>query len=130
MSTPDGSGKFLSGDAYSGECFRGIPPAIVQYLKINKENYAAKIKIGLCHPDIPVEVFFEYKLKFLPLLVSWYGGFGTRKCSNCQNATTREFQRRELSAVYKFIRGMPMLAVDGQMRLKNNGCGRKRKFDE
>mmetsp|Transcript_32267 Transcript_32267/g.65629 ORF Transcript_32267/g.65629 Transcript_32267/m.65629 type:complete len:698 (+) Transcript_32267:77-2170(+) len=136
MSNPDGSGKlFLSGDAYSGECFRGIPPAIVQYLKINKEYHslqdAATIKIGRCHPDIPVEVFFEYKLKLLPFLVSWFGRFGTRERSNCQNATTREFQRRELSAVYKFIRGMPMLAVDGQiqMRLKSS-CGRKRKFDE
>jgi len=134
MSNPDGSGKlFLCGDAYSGECFRGIPPAVVQYLKINKEYHslqdAATIKIGRCHPDIPVEVFFEYKLKLLPFLVSWFVGFGTRERSNCQNATTREFQRRELSAVYKFIRGMPMLAVDGQMRLKSS-CGRKRKFDE
>ncbi|KAK1739913.1 leucine-rich repeat protein, partial [Skeletonema marinoi] len=108
---PDGSDKLFR----SGNCFRGIPPAIVQYLKKNKEYHslqdAAKIKIGWCHTDIPVEVFFEYKLKFLPLLVRWYGRFGTRKCSNCQNEKTREFQRRELSAVYKLIRGMPMLTV-------------------
>mmetsp|Transcript_17798 Transcript_17798/g.30072 ORF Transcript_17798/g.30072 Transcript_17798/m.30072 type:complete len:687 (+) Transcript_17798:105-2165(+) len=129
VSDPFGGPKLFRSGNYSGECFPGIPPAVVQYLKINKENYAAKIKIGRCHPEIPVEVFFGYKLKFLPLLVSWFVGFGTRERSNCQNATTREFQRRELSAVYKFIRGMPMLAVDGQMRLKSS-CGRKRKFDE
>mmetsp|Transcript_20288 Transcript_20288/g.30904 ORF Transcript_20288/g.30904 Transcript_20288/m.30904 type:complete len:494 (-) Transcript_20288:107-1588(-) len=131
VSDPFGGPKLFRSGNYSGGYFPGIPPAVVQYLKINKENYAAKIKIGRCHPDIPVEVFFGYKLKFLPLLVSWFVGFGTRKCSNCQNSTTREFQRRELSAVYKFIRGMPMLAVNGQiqMRLKSS-CGRKRKFDE
>mmetsp|Transcript_32266 Transcript_32266/g.65625 ORF Transcript_32266/g.65625 Transcript_32266/m.65625 type:complete len:692 (+) Transcript_32266:195-2270(+) len=129
VSDPFGGPKLFRSGNYSGGYFPCIPPAVVQYLKINKENYAAKIKIGRCHPDIPVEVFFGYKLKFLPLLVSWFVGFGTRKCSNCQNSTTREFQRRELSAVYKFIRGMPMLAVDGQMRLKSS-CGRKRKFDE
>jgi len=131
VSDPFGGAKLFRSGNYSGGYFPGIPPAVVQYLKINKENYAAKIKIGRCHPDIPVEVFFGYKLKFLPFLVSWFVGFGTRKCSNCQNATTREFQRRELSAVYKFIRGMPMLAVNGQiqMRLKSS-CGRKRKFDE
>jgi len=129
VSNPNCSGKLFR----SGHCFRGIPPAVVPYLKINKEYHslqdAATIKIGRCHPDIPVEVFFEYKLKFLPLLVRWYGRFGTRKCSNCQNATTREFQRRELSAVYKFIRGMPMLTVGGQMGLKSS-CGRKRKREE
>mmetsp|Transcript_18251 Transcript_18251/g.28010 ORF Transcript_18251/g.28010 Transcript_18251/m.28010 type:complete len:694 (+) Transcript_18251:49-2130(+) len=128
VSDPFGGPKLFRSGNYSGGYFPGIPPAVVQYLKINKENYAAKIKIGRCHPDIPVEVFFGYKLKFLPFLVSWFVGFGTRKCSNCQNATTREFQRRELSTVYKFIRGMPMLAVDGQMGLKSR-CGRKRKFN-
>ncbi|KAK1737925.1 leucine-rich repeat protein, partial [Skeletonema marinoi] len=110
------SNRFYSGGEYSGEYLRGIPSDIVNCLETNKEYQslqdAAKIKIGRCHTDIPVEGFFECKLKFLPLLVSWFVGFGTRKCSNCQNATTREFQRRELSTVYKFIRGMPMLAVD------------------
>ena len=127
------SNRFHSGGEYSGEYLRGIPSDIVNCLETNKEYQslqdAAKIKIGRCHTDIPVEGFFEYKLKFLPLLVSWFLGFGTRKCSNCQNATTREFQRRELSAVYKFIRGMPMLAVDGQMGLKSS-TGRKRKFND
>ncbi|KAK1739044.1 hypothetical protein QTG54_010360 [Skeletonema marinoi] len=128
-SNPDGSGKLFR------SCFRGIPPAVSQYLKINKEYHslkdAAKIKIGRCHTDIPVEGLFEYKLKFVPLLVSWFVGFrtSTRKCRNCQNATIREFQRRELSTMYELIRGVPMLAVDGQLRLKSS-CGRKRKFNE
>ena len=74
-----------------------------------------------CHSDIPVEVFFQYKLKLLPFLVNWFVGFGAPKC--------RSLQKRELSAVYKFIRGMPMLVVDSQVKLKCS-CGRKRKHDK
>jgi len=50
--------------------FRGIPPDIVRRMKININccsQRAAKIKIFMHHPDISVEVFFQHKLKFLPL---------------------------------------------------------------
>ena len=63
----------------------------------------AKRKIFLNHPDLNVEPMFEWGLKFLPWIVTWFGKiyeydmlpsiFNTR-CS-------------ELSVVYKFIRGMP-----------------------
>ena len=104
--------------------FHGIPSIVAWYLKMNKKysvKDTAKIKIINSHPDIPVEVFFQYKLKLLPFLVRWFGRFGV---SNCRTP-----QKRELSAVYKFIRGMPMLIVDSQVKLKCS-CGRKRKHCE
>ncbi len=115
--------------------FDGIPSTVVRWVEINmtyRTQRAAKIKIGMCHPDIPVEVFFQHKLKFLPLIVSWFAGFEKEDLlllspnyRDCQN----EFQERELSAIYKFIRAMPLPARDGQLRLKRSS-GRKRKYDE
>ncbi len=104
--------------------FHGIPSKVAKYLKMNKKysvKDAARIKIAKKYPDIPVEVFFQYKLKLLPFLVSWFGGFKAPKCHT--------LQKRELSAVYKFIRGMPMLVVDSQLKLKCS-FGRKRKYYE
>ena len=129
-SNPDGGPKLFC----SRGTFLSIPSNVGRYLTMNKKYFvrdAARIKIGMCHPDMPVEVFFQYNLKFLPLLVSWFGMFGTRKCTcTCGNSETREYQVREVSAVYKFIRGMPMLAVDcKKLRLISScSCGRKRKF--
>ena len=72
---------------------------------------------------MPVEVFFQHELKFLPLLVSWFVGLYV------DSHTRSLFQGRALSAVYKFIRGMPKLVVDSHLKLKNSS-GRKRKHDE
>ena len=133
-SNPDGGPRIFC----SSGAFQGIPSKVAKYVTMNNKYFvqdAARIKIGTCHPDIPVEVFFHDNLKFLPLLVSWFGMFGTRKCTcTCtsnENSKTREYQIRELSAVYKFIRGMPMLAVDGKLRLSSScQCGRKRKYQQ
>ncbi len=100
--------------------FQDIPSNVARYLKTNKKysvKDAAKVKIANSHPDIPVEAFFRYKLKLLPFLVSWFVRFGTRKRRTLQ----------KLSTVYKFIRGMPVLVVDSQLKCS---CGRKRKHDE
>jgi hypothetical protein len=127
-SNPDGGPKLFC----STDDFENIPTDVATYLNVN-EKYsvkdAAKIKIAMCHPDIPVEVFFQYKLKLLPLLVSWLRIFGTPSCTcTCGNCVS-VLQIRELSALYKFIRGMPMLAVDGKLRLSTScQCGRKRKY--
>ena len=123
MSSPDGSSRF-----HSRGGFQGIPSHVALLLYVNKKysphpQVVTKVKIANSHPDIPVEVFFHYKLKFLPFLVSWFEGL------YLDSGHQRLFQERELSAVYKFIRGMPMLVVDSQVKLKCS-CGRKRKHDE
>jgi hypothetical protein len=76
-----------------------------------------------------MQPFFHWKLKFLPLIVNWFER--AIPCRIYFEESYEAFQRRELSAVYKFIRGVPLLVVDGywsqqlkQIRVK------KRKLEE
>ena len=90
--------------------FRDLPSKLARYLKINRmypSSNAAKMKIYNSHPDIPVDIFFQNELKFLPLIVSWFADYR----DTTRTRIKRAIQKRELSAVYKFIRAMPMLVV-------------------
>ena len=98
------------------------PSNIVQYLKLNEiydRRAVAKCKILLHHPDLNVEPFFLHKLKFLPIVMSWLQS-GTSYLFYLEESHDK-YQRRELSTVYKFIRGMPLTTVDGywNQRLKD-----------
>eukprot|EP00984_Skeletonema_dohrnii_P001042 scaffold328_cov95-Skeletonema_dohrnii-CCMP3373.AAC.7 len=90
----------------------------------------ATCKILDSHPDIDVEPLFQWKLKCLPLVVSWFEN--ARSYLGNVNESTEVFQCRQLSALYKFVRGMPQLAVDGY-RGKNTTDiqpkSKKRKLD-
>ena len=88
------------------------------------------IKILINYPDLAeMEPFYQWKLKFLPMIVAWFQkAFETRVYFG---ESFSKFRRREVSAVYKFIRGVPQLVVAGywsqrlkQVRLK------KRKLEE
>eukprot|EP00985_Skeletonema_marinoi_P024796 scaffold17578_cov73-Skeletonema_marinoi.AAC.2 len=90
-----------------------MPSDIVEYLTLNRvsQKNAALRKILDSHPDIDVEPLFQWKLKCLPLVVRWLEN--ARSYLGNVNESTEVFQCRQLSAVYKFVRGMPQLAVDG-----------------
>ncbi len=91
------------------------PQFILDYLTMNKDRSDASIsksKILRSHRDLDMEPFFEWKMKFLPVVIYWLQrarpsrlGIGTE--SNKKSAS------RKLSALYKFVRGMPDLAVIG-----------------
>ncbi|KAK1737723.1 leucine-rich repeat protein [Skeletonema marinoi] len=87
-------------------------------------------KILTHHPDLAdMKPFYQWKLKILPLMVKWF-----QRASPCQGyfeESAETFQSRELSAMYRFIRGVPLLVADGfwsqqlkQVRVK------KRKLEE
>ncbi|KAK1735746.1 leucine-rich repeat protein [Skeletonema marinoi] len=87
-------------------------------------------KILIHHPDLAdMKPFYKWKLKVLPMIADWF-----QKAKACQNyfeESAKTFQRRELSAMYRFIRGVPLLVADGywsqqlkQVRVK------KRQFEE
>ena len=91
----------------------------------------AKCKIFLSHRDLNVEPMFEWGLKFLPLIVTWFGKIhdiyifmleGHISCTHCS----------ELSVVYTFIRGMPELtaACYWQKFVANAQIKRRRIEDE
>eukprot|EP00984_Skeletonema_dohrnii_P036008 scaffold36520_cov139-Skeletonema_dohrnii-CCMP3373.AAC.1 len=90
-----------------------------------------RCKIFMSHPDLDMEPLFVYKLKCLPLVVEWF----RRSIQLCGNEvgrwkeSVRELQSRELSAVYKFVRGMPLLVSDGYwMNVLNESQAKKKKL--
>eukprot|EP00984_Skeletonema_dohrnii_P001471 scaffold469_cov138-Skeletonema_dohrnii-CCMP3373.AAC.5 len=70
-----------------------------------------RCKIFMSHPDLDMEPLFVYKLKCLPLVAEWFRT-SIQLCSDevgSWKESVRELQSRELSAVYKFVRDMPLL---------------------
>ena len=99
------------------------------------DEHVAIHKILKSHPDFDVEPFFEWKLKLLPLIVSWFERVMilADEHSWISDETSEAFQDRQLSTMYNFVRGMPLVAVDGY-RSRNNTAvlapSRKRKIEE
>mmetsp|Transcript_11760 Transcript_11760/g.18110 ORF Transcript_11760/g.18110 Transcript_11760/m.18110 type:complete len:234 (-) Transcript_11760:123-824(-) len=98
-----------------------IPRDIFLYLQLNKEHpqYAARCKILMKHRHLNMARFLQWGLKFLPLAAAWF-----ERSKPCTTLTIYEddydssrrvleesdnsFESRELTAMFEFIRGMPM----------------------
>eukprot|EP00985_Skeletonema_marinoi_P025697 scaffold19122_cov162-Skeletonema_marinoi.AAC.6 len=107
-----------------------IPRDIALYLQLNKEHpqYAARCKILMSHPHLNMEPLLHWGLKFLPLAVAWI-----ERSKPCTSLTIYDedlderrlvleesedaFQSRELTALYEFIRGMPMEVMKSRKEL-------------
>jgi Ran GTPase-activating protein (RanGAP) involved in mRNA processing and transport len=116
----------------------GIPPYDVKaLLDSNKlpSKHVAIHKILKSHSDFDIEPFFEWKLKLLPHVVSWFERVRilVDEHSWISDESAEVFQSRQLSAMYNFVRGMPLVAIDGY-RSRNNAATlaqmRKRKVDQ
>ena len=113
------------------------PQDIVDFLELNKsmKHDAAICKILDSHPDIDVTPLFEFNLMCLPLVVAWLDK--AKSYRSKVNESPGVFKNRQLSAVYKFIRGMPLLAANGfrshevkDVRLQLESKTKKRKLDQ
>ena len=83
-------------------------------------------KIFLSHRDLDVEPMFEWGLKFLPLIATWFG-----KIHGYDMPPTTNTHCSELSVVYKFIRGMPALtAVSYWQQFVTNAQAERRNIDD
>mmetsp|Transcript_66563 Transcript_66563/g.98663 ORF Transcript_66563/g.98663 Transcript_66563/m.98663 type:complete len:287 (-) Transcript_66563:3475-4335(-) len=105
---------YLSNHTLTYVGFGDTPSNIVQYLKLNERcdrRIAAKCKILLHHTDLIVEPFFMHKLKFLPIVMNWLQS--GRSYLFYLEESHDNYEKRELSTVYKFIRGMPLITADG-----------------
>jgi len=82
------------------------------YLTLNRnhQQYAAKYKILLQHPDIHLQPFFQWDLKFLPLVADWFDKALVIN-ETIVSFSSKELQRRKVSAVYQFLLGTPLLEV-------------------
>mmetsp|Transcript_2677 Transcript_2677/g.3955 ORF Transcript_2677/g.3955 Transcript_2677/m.3955 type:complete len:513 (+) Transcript_2677:47-1585(+) len=92
------------------------PLNIRRYLELNEYPHPAIHKILKSHPDLDMEPFFQWKLKLLPVVVDWFQSARSRMVANDLIGESIQSQRqnlpsRELSALYKFVRGMPALTV-------------------
>ena len=91
------------------------PPNIRRYLACNKGHIidAAICKILRAHDHFDVKPFFQWKLKFLPLMIAWF-----ERAHG--NESEQLLENRKLSSMYDFVRGMPM---------SSRRRSRKRRFD-
>ena len=90
---------------------REFPDDVKFFLELNKHFAKGQIamrKILLHHSEFNVQPFFEWELKVLPLLISWFA-----KTKSFDNTLEEdELNRRKLSSIYDFVREMPMLYID------------------
>ena len=99
-----------------GDCNNeGTPRRISTHLALNKYRDAAIYKILKSHPDLDMEPFFEWKMKFLPSVMSWLQRARSRPGHGNPwgRESTKCCQSRKLSALYKFVRAMPDLTTIG-----------------
>mmetsp|Transcript_30708 Transcript_30708/g.52525 ORF Transcript_30708/g.52525 Transcript_30708/m.52525 type:complete len:507 (+) Transcript_30708:69-1589(+) len=114
----------------------GTPFNIRRYLDLNElldRRHAAIHKILKSHPDLDMEPLFVYKLKCLPLVAAWFRT-SIQLCSDevgSWKESVPELESRELSAVYKFVRDMPLLVSDGYWtNVLNESRAKKQRLQE
>ncbi|KAK1735903.1 leucine-rich repeat protein [Skeletonema marinoi] len=87
-----------------------IRTSVLDWLKMNEDcetsNVAAKAKIMHFFADLDMVPLFQWKLKFLPLVKSWFDTVAS------PNDIAANIRNRELSAVYQFVRGLPLLVAN------------------
>jgi len=109
---------------WAGDAGEYIPHQDISlYLRLNEEHpqHAARCKILMSHRHLNMRSFLHWDLKFLPLAVAWF-----ERAKPCTTLTIYEddydadlsrrlleesdeaFESRTLTAMYEFVRGMPM----------------------
>jgi hypothetical protein len=108
----------------------GAPKDVVKYLTWNTDNNEHDVaiwKILRHHRELDIEPLFQWKLDFLPLLVTW---FERARFSIAPEYLEKRIEIMNLSTVHQFVRGMPMLIIDGyNSRRTSTRLSRKRRLD-
>jgi hypothetical protein len=87
----------------AAECYQNN---IIPWLEVNKNsstsNIAAKIKVLRYFPHLNMTPLFQWDLKLLPFVKAWFESIEGR------GTYATVLHSRELSAIYSFVRGMPV----------------------
>ncbi len=87
-----------------------VHDSVIRWLNTNTTyetpNLAAKAKILHVFPDLDMVPLFRWNLKTLPLIKSWFDTF-----TSSNDELKASIRSRKLSAVYQFVRGLPVLVV-------------------
>ena len=89
-----------------------LKPLLILNRSNNKKEVAI-IKILQNHNDFDMMPFFEWEFKILPLMINWF-----EKASSITMPSNVQpnIEPRKLSSIYQFVRGMPLLYVEAQLR--------------
>ena len=79
----------------------------------NDKKEVATIKILQSHDDFDMQPFFEWEFKVLPLVLGW---LETASVLEMPENFEPNIERRKLSTIYQFVRGMPVLYVETRLR--------------
>eukprot|EP00985_Skeletonema_marinoi_P014454 scaffold7325_cov80-Skeletonema_marinoi.AAC.9 len=122
--------EFRLGGAYDQDAI--LPRDISRYLQLHKQHprYAARCKILMKHPHLHMLPFLDWGLKFLPLAVAWFerakpcttltieeANFASTSRMRVLEESREAFESRALTAVYEFIRGMPLEVMKSRQGL-------------
>ena len=106
------------------------PFSVQQSLRLKMQGqYNVPIcKILMSHSNLDMTPFLQWKLKLLPCVLAWFER--AQSCRTYLEESITEFERRELSVLYQFIRGLPLLAAGGfYKKMSTDAHSKKRKFD-
>jgi len=93
----------------------------------------AMVKILQTHNDFDMTPFFEWEFKVLPLMINWFERASSLEISSRMPEDYEPFiEQRQLSCVYQFVRGMPLLYVETYLmkELEDIKAARKQKQEE
>ena len=121
---------------------RMAPPEFRYYLSVNKtQQHVAMHKILKSHADFEMKPLFQWQLKFLPFMIAWFARFVLaredlmaskvmrRDELKLMRETFDSLPRRELSVIYQFVRGLPMMTVASLRNQSTDTESKKRKLD-
>lgn len=140
--------------SWSGSSSGMIPcahPDISRYLWLNEHqsHEVAILKMLMSHNDFDMKPLFQWKLKCLPMVMDWFERaaspvqahwrslVGTharcptkeKLCQEFYEASLPTVESRKLSALFKFVRGMPLFVIGKyQSTTVARAQSRKRKF--
>ena len=96
-----------------------LPPEIVSSLDLNAgsddKKQVAINKVLLNHPHFDCTPFFDYDFNILPSLIKW-----TERADTYERSFEAGIQRRKLSIIYQFIKGMPTLCEEARLIKKSS----------
>ena len=103
---------------YVANSFTDTSTSLKPLLTLNKllrgdKKGIATIKILQHHDDFDMMPFFEWEFKVLPLMIDW---FERASSITMPEGFESKIGPRKLSSIYQFVRGMPLLYVETQLR--------------
>ena len=100
---------------YEATKTNGIPECVRHRLSLNgrheDKRRIAMQKILYYHSDFDMQPFFEWEFKALPIAIDWF-----TKAAAQTTGFEEKINRTKLSAIYQFVRDMPVLYVEAHLR--------------